>query len=94
MSRIDSKVNSFIVMNLSNTFDELALHHDVCFFSFSKIHMWIKKRTKRARKAWMKREVDWGLSISTSHILNQDIRRTMKTQRTKQVDWGPDFRAY
>jgi hypothetical protein len=37
------KVNRFLIIIVSNTFDELLLHYDVCWLSFSEIHMWIKK---------------------------------------------------
>jgi hypothetical protein len=37
------KVNRFLIIIVSNTFDELLLHYDVCWLSFSEILTWIKK---------------------------------------------------
>jgi hypothetical protein len=45
------KVNRFLIIIVSNTFDELLLHYDVCWLSFSEILTWIKKGAQHTCKA-------------------------------------------
>jgi hypothetical protein len=45
------KVNRFLIIIVSNTFDELLLHYDVCWLSFSEILTWIKKGAQHTWKA-------------------------------------------
>jgi hypothetical protein len=54
------KVNRFLIIIVSNTFDELLLHYDVCWLSFSEILTWIKKGARHTWKAWRTKEFDWG----------------------------------
>jgi hypothetical protein len=65
------KVNRFLIIIVSNTFDELLLHYDVCWLSFSEIITWIKKGDQHTRKAWRTKEVDWGPSPSVPNVPHQ-----------------------
>ena len=56
------KVQPFYMRLIIDTFDELALHHKVCIFSFSELFTWIKGRLACIWKAWKVNEVDWGPS--------------------------------
>jgi hypothetical protein len=66
------------------TFDELMLRNDVCLLSFSEIRTWIKNNVKHSWKVWRIKEVDWGSSLSVSHVLHQATTSLM-AQRWKEI---------
>jgi hypothetical protein len=78
------KVNRFLIIIVSNTFDELLLHYDVCWLSFSEILTWIKKGAQHTWKAWRTKEVDWGPSPSVPHVLHQ-ATTSLLAQRWKEI---------
>jgi hypothetical protein len=78
------KVNRFLIIIVSNTFDELLLHYDVCWLSFSRILTWIKKGAQHTWKAWRTKEVDWGPSPSVPHVLHQ-ATTSLLAQRWKEI---------
>jgi hypothetical protein len=78
------KVNRFLNIIVSNTFDELLLHYDVCWLSFSEILTWIKKGAQHKWKAWRTTEVDWGPSTSVPHVLHQ-ATTSLLADRWKEI---------
>jgi len=71
LETLDSKVKSFFIMIVFDTFDELMLRHDVRSLSFLEIHTWIKKIIEHTWKAWRTKEVDWGPVPCIPIILHQ-----------------------
>jgi len=71
LETLDSKVKSYFIMIVFDTFDELMLRHDVHSLSFLEIHTWIKKIIEHTWKAWRTKEVDWGPVPCIPIVLHQ-----------------------
>ena len=95
LETLDSKVKSFFIMIVFDTFDELMLRHDVCLLSFLEIGKWIKKSTKHTWKAWRTKEVDWGPIPCVPIVLHQatmtlwpKVRKRLNPTRFGRAGFG------
>jgi hypothetical protein len=77
------KVQPFYMRLIIDTFDELALHHKVCIFSFSEILTWIKGRLDYIWKARKVNEVDWGPSPNIPKVFPQATTLVLKERKSQ-----------